>query len=345
MTWRTLTHRGPKNKVPTRTHCLVCWPEEGDSLSVVAVKKIVTPRPDDLAPDTFCKVKGLEKYPCRVVAVGTEGEVKAVMNDMQVEEKDDEPCPPPKKKARTELPKKNRGGKENHVPRSGQGKGTSTTKKKGRIIIVSGDGKTPSEKQSDPSEQVSTSPSPAEQSDTASDGKTPGEKQSDPPATSPSPAEQPDTASDDKTPSEKQSDPPEQVSTSPSPAEQSDTATTLEETSNSLSKAQTSNSTAPLELVQPSLEQLQANRVSPTQADNPRDDPRNCSQKEGQGNDEELKEDSDDGKITCMCSNALDTLTLFLQVHVHVHVQVHTCTLLCVISDQPLSLILQVICF
>ena len=57
-----------------------------------------------------------------------------------------------------------------------------------------------SEKQSDPPEQVSTSPSPAEKSDTASDG---------------------------KTPSEKQSDPPEQVSTSPSPAEQPDTATTL----------------------------------------------------------------------------------------------------------------------
>ena len=106
MTWRTLTHRGPKNEVPTRTHCLVCWPEEGDSLSVVAVKKIVTPRPDDLAPDTFCKVKGLEKYPCKVVALGTEGEVNAAMNDMQVEEKDDEPLAPHKKKARTEPPKK-----------------------------------------------------------------------------------------------------------------------------------------------------------------------------------------------------------------------------------------------
>jgi hypothetical protein len=72
MTWRTLTHRGPKNKAPNRTHCLVCWPEEGDSLSIVAVKKIVTPRLDDLAPDTFCKVKGLEKYLCKVVSLGTE---------------------------------------------------------------------------------------------------------------------------------------------------------------------------------------------------------------------------------------------------------------------------------
>ena len=54
MTWHTLTHRGPKNEVPTHTRYLVCWPEEGDSLSVVAVKKIVTPRPDDLAADTFC---------------------------------------------------------------------------------------------------------------------------------------------------------------------------------------------------------------------------------------------------------------------------------------------------
>ena len=138
----------------------------------------------------------------------------------------------------------------------------------------------------------------------------------------PGPAEQSDTASDGKTPSEKQSDPPEQVSTSPSPAEQSYTATTLE-TSNSLSKAQTSNSTAPLELVQPSLEQLQANGVSPIQADNAQDDPLNYSQEEGQGDEEELKEDSDDGKITCMCISALDTLTFLLQVHIHVHVHVH----------------------
>ena len=81
MTWPTLTLRGPKSKVPTCTRYLACCPEEGDSLSVVAVKKIVTPRPDDLAPDTFCKIKGLEKYPCKVVALGTEGEVTAVLNE------------------------------------------------------------------------------------------------------------------------------------------------------------------------------------------------------------------------------------------------------------------------
>jgi hypothetical protein len=96
-------------------------------------------------------------------------------------------------------------------------------------------------------------------------------------------------------------------------------ATTLK-TSNSLSKAQTSNTTAPLELVQPSLEQLQANRVSPIHADNPRDDPHMRSQEEGQGNKEELKEDNADGKI--MCISALDTLTFLPPVCVHVH----TCT-------------------
>ena len=74
MTWRTLTNRNPKNKIPT--HYLVCCPEE-NSLSIVAVKKIVTPRPNDLAPDAFHKVKGLEQCLCKVVALKSETEVKA----------------------------------------------------------------------------------------------------------------------------------------------------------------------------------------------------------------------------------------------------------------------------
>jgi hypothetical protein len=40
-------------------------------------------------------VKGLEKYLYKVVSLGTEGEVKAAMNEMHVEEKGDEPLPPP----------------------------------------------------------------------------------------------------------------------------------------------------------------------------------------------------------------------------------------------------------
>ena len=44
----------------------------------MAVKKIVTPRPDDLAPDTFCKVKGWKQCLCKVVALESEGEVKAI---------------------------------------------------------------------------------------------------------------------------------------------------------------------------------------------------------------------------------------------------------------------------
>ena len=105
MTWRTLTNTDPINKDPT--HCLVCWPEENDSLSIVAVKKIVTPTPDDLAPDTFCKVKGWEQCLCKVLALGSEGEVKAVMTEMNMAEKDggaDEP--PPKKKLELNQPKK-----------------------------------------------------------------------------------------------------------------------------------------------------------------------------------------------------------------------------------------------
>ena len=71
MTWSTLTNADPKN-----THCLVCLP---DSLFIVAIKQ-----PDDIAPDTFCKVKGWEQCLCKVVALGSEGEVKAAMNEMHM---------------------------------------------------------------------------------------------------------------------------------------------------------------------------------------------------------------------------------------------------------------------
>lgn len=181
-TWRTLTKKDP-------THCLVCWPEEEDSLSIVQVKKIVSPRSDSLVPDTFCKVKGLEQFQCKVVALGSESEMKSVMTDMEmpvVEEKDgDGDEPPPNKKARTEPAKKTSKGKANRAEKDGDAdepppkrkarteaakknsKGKGSTQKKGSIIIVSGAHK-PNEQLSDVPEKVatskSTSPSLAEQS-------------------------------------------------------------------------------------------------------------------------------------------------------------------------------------
>ena len=72
MTFRTLLGSTRKNN----SHCLVCWPEENSTVSIVPVKKVVTPGPDDLAPDTFCEVKGWEKCLCKVVALGSETELK-----------------------------------------------------------------------------------------------------------------------------------------------------------------------------------------------------------------------------------------------------------------------------
>lgn len=77
----------------------------------MAVKKTVTPRPDDVAPDTFCKVKGWEQCLCKVhvVALGSECEVKTAMNEMHVAENDggaDEPPPPwPRRKLKLNQPK------------------------------------------------------------------------------------------------------------------------------------------------------------------------------------------------------------------------------------------------
>ena len=95
----------------------------------MAVKKIVTPRLNDLAPDAFCKVKGLEQCLCKVIALGSETEVKAAMNEMRGAKDDGMDEPPPQKKARTEPAKKCSRGKENRTPHPGQSK--DTTKKKG----------------------------------------------------------------------------------------------------------------------------------------------------------------------------------------------------------------------
>ena len=60
------------------------------------MKKIVSPRTDSLVPDTFCKVKGLEQFQCKVVALGNKSEMRAETEMPMVEEKDgggDEPPP------------------------------------------------------------------------------------------------------------------------------------------------------------------------------------------------------------------------------------------------------------
>ena len=43
---------------------------------MVPSKRIISPSQEDLAPDTFCKVKGFESHLCKIVAVGTEVEMK-----------------------------------------------------------------------------------------------------------------------------------------------------------------------------------------------------------------------------------------------------------------------------
>ena len=67
-------------------------------MSVVSCKKIISPATVDLAPDTFCKIKGFESYLCKIVAVGTEPDMKI----RQLEADDDQKEAPPKKKAHVE---------------------------------------------------------------------------------------------------------------------------------------------------------------------------------------------------------------------------------------------------
>ena len=162
-----------------------------------------------------------------MVALGSEHEVKAAMNETHMAEKDngaDES--PPKKKAKTELTKKNSSGKENCTPCGIKGKCTT---KKGGIIIVSGESSTHNEKPISPLEQAATSPQ-----------------------TIPNPAQQCDTATSTED-TIKPRNPQEKTATSPlKPAEQSDTATSLEGAQSSF-KTQTRtqiNIIVPLELAQ-----------------------------------------------------------------------------------------------
>ena len=254
------------------------------------VKKIVSPRSDSLVPDTFCKVKNLEQFQCKVhvVALGSESEMKSVMTNMEmpmVDEKDDDGDEsPPNKKAHVEPPKKTSKGKVNRAEKDGDAdepppkrraraeaakknsKGKGSTQK-GSIIIISGAHK-PNEQLSDAPEKVATS-----------------------------------------------------KLTSPSPAEQSNPVTTLEGTHSS-SKTQT-NTNASLKLVQHegklSLEQPQTSREI---ANNPSSDAKSSPQMQPQDEEKEddrSKENSVDGESL-----------VFTHIHIHVHVYcniLYTCTI------------------
>lgn len=103
-------------------------------MSIVSTEKIVSPSPDDLSAESFCKVKGFEGNLCKIVALGTEHEMKKKRDEMEF---DGDTGMPPKKKRCLEVKhgsakKYRKGQKENRTP-SPRKKGE---KKKGNIIIV-----------------------------------------------------------------------------------------------------------------------------------------------------------------------------------------------------------------
>ena len=115
----------------TTTYCIVCWPEEENELSVLSANKIISPSQEGLAPDTFCKVKGFESHLCKIVAVGSESEIKKKIAELD----DETEKPPPKKKLCVEKTSKGRAqrsGKENKTPSRQKRK----EGKKGKIILV-----------------------------------------------------------------------------------------------------------------------------------------------------------------------------------------------------------------
>ena len=152
MTFRTLLGSTRKNS----SFCLVCWPEEDNTLSIVPMKKVLSPSTDDLTPDTFCKVKGLEKHLCKVIAIGTEAEMKTKMEELD-NSADAVAEPPPRKKvcARKEATQKARKGKENKTAPSTRKKANQP----GRIILV---GASVAPPQSQPKPPVSSTDPPKE---------------------------------------------------------------------------------------------------------------------------------------------------------------------------------------
>ena len=61
---------------------LVCWPQKDNKLLIVPVKKVVSSIPVDLAPEAFCKVRGLEGHPCKNVSLGTKADRKIAYNNL-----------------------------------------------------------------------------------------------------------------------------------------------------------------------------------------------------------------------------------------------------------------------
>ena len=133
MTFRTLF--GISRKPLFR---LVTWPEEDNQLSLVSTKKIASPQQHDLTPGSFCKVKGFEKHLCKVVAIGTEDQMKLKLEEMERSEgmenlepgeNEADTQPPPKKKPRKASTRPCK-GKENKTP------ARPTKKKPDNILVV-----------------------------------------------------------------------------------------------------------------------------------------------------------------------------------------------------------------
>ena len=119
---------------PKELHCVVCWPQEDNRLSVVSSKKVVSPSLEDLCPGTFCSIKGFESHMCKIVAVGSKSEMEEKVKQWDEEEKNQEEAdarPPPKKKQRKE--KATTANKGNKTPSR---KVKKAAKKKGNIILV-----------------------------------------------------------------------------------------------------------------------------------------------------------------------------------------------------------------
>ena len=96
----------------------------------MSTKKITSPQQDDLTPGSFCKVKGFEKHLCKVVAIGTEDQMKEKLEEMERSEgmeNLEDTQPPPKKKPRKISTRK---GKVNKNP------ACPTKKKQGNILVV-----------------------------------------------------------------------------------------------------------------------------------------------------------------------------------------------------------------
>lgn len=88
MTFRTILGT---SKWQNCLHCLISWPDEDDTLSVVFDQKIISPPEAELIPGCMCKVNGFEKNCAKIVAVRSHVEKLDEIN------KESEETEPPKK--------------------------------------------------------------------------------------------------------------------------------------------------------------------------------------------------------------------------------------------------------